>query len=431
MEKYNFILSLKNRGDLLSDNKNSKIIKTIIVTYPLWDMILTITSKLLNISLPINQVARLIIMIYFFRKIKNRKQIVSILILFVLLFCGEATYIMRGNNILGDIAYILKILFFVICIYSFDNMLENKIISREELIQYIVLSGFLITVSIIISPFGLGFKSWDNEFRSGYKGLFMGQNLVTATLLIINPLNMYLILKTKKFRYYILYLMNFLSLLLIGTKSGLVGAIVLLVFELLILIKYTKRNFLKYSLMCFMLPIIFFLMYLSKEYFIKFFTEQINLYQQMNFTNLSSFLISNRDLQTIYIKDYIFCTFNYNPIFLFGLGYSQANHIINMNKSSFQAIEMDLQGILYYSGLWILLYIIVLIGKRTFYSISNLIKNKFQIRDYFIIFSIVIGSIHAVFGGHVIYEALTSLYFAASLSLAKNIKRDNEEVKDE
>ena len=211
MEKYNFIFSLKNRGDLLSDNKNSKITKIIIVTYPLWDMILTITSKLLNISLPINQVARLIIMIYFFRKIKNRRQIVSILILFVLLFCGEATYIMRGNNILGDIAYILKILFFVICIYSFDNMLENKIISREELIEYIVLSGFLITVSIIISPFGLGFKSWDNEFRSGYKGLFMGQNLVTATLLIINPLNMYLILKTKKFRYYILYLMNLMQ----------------------------------------------------------------------------------------------------------------------------------------------------------------------------------------------------------------------------
>ncbi|EMU55908.1 hypothetical protein [Clostridium butyricum] len=43
----------------------------------------------------------------------------------------------------------------------------------------------------------------------------------------------------------------------------------------------------------------------------------------------------------------------------------------------------------------------------------------------------MIGSIHAVFGGHVIYEALTSLYFAASLSLAKNIKRDNEGVKDE
>lgn len=404
----------------MSNERTSKNLKRIILTYPIWDMLLTITNQLLNITLPINQVARFLIMVYFFTMINNSKDIAKCIILSVLMILGEVSNLLAGNSISGDIGYVLKVIFFVITIYAFENILNKKVVERDDLIKYIVLSSFLISGSILISPLGLGLQSWEGGLRSGYKGLFMGQNLITATLLIINPLCMYLILNTKKIVYYICYIMNFFSLILIGTKSGTVGAIVLLVIELLIVIKKTKRSYLKYSIICFLIPLALLLGYIAKGYFIQFINEQKLLYVQMGYTNIISYLISNRDLQIMYLDNYIRSSFTRSPLFTFGLGYTRANSIINLNKTAFQAIEMDFKGLLYYSGIWVLIFIVINIVSRILYSMSNLIKGKFEGIDLFIFISVIVGVVHAFAGGHVIYEALTSMYFAASLAIAKN-----------
>ena len=400
------------------DNINKKI-KIIILSYPIWDIILTITSMFLNINLPINQVARGAIMLFLFSKISNKRDISKVLILSLILFLGEISYLIIGCNVFKDIGYIIKILFFIVAIYSFENMLKNKVITREDLIKYIVLSSIIITSSIIISPLGLGLKSWSSGLRSGYKGLFMGQNLVNATLLIINPLNMYLILLTKKKIYYVTYLMNIIALCLIGTKSGLVGAILLIVLQTIFILIKTKRTYIKYAMICFSLPIILAIIVITKGYIINFINEQIKMYNEFGYTNIFSFLISNRDLQIVYLDNYIRSTYKYNPLLLFGLGYSNANNIINLNKAAFQAIEMDLYGLLYYSGIGVLILICLIIIRRIYYSIIKLIKHKCNSIDYCIFLSIAAGTVHLIYGGHVIYEALTSLYFAASLAMAK------------
>lgn len=408
------------------DNTN-KIMKRIIISYPIWDIIFTITNNFLKINIPINQVARGLIMIFLFSKIKKGRGLKTILILLFILSLGEINYLIMGSNIFGDISYIIKILFFIIAIYSFEDILKSKILTKEELIKYMVLSSIIITVSIIITPLGLGLKSWSGDLRSGYKGLFMGQNLVNATLLVINPLNMYLILKTKNKIYYITYLLNVISLCLLGTKSGLIGVILLVLLELIFILIKTKRTYIKYAAVCFIGPVLLLIIIVTKNYFINFINEQINLYIQYGYTNIVSFILSNRDLQILYLNEYISASFKYNPLLLFGLGYSKANSIINLNKAAFQAIEMDLYGILYYSGIWVLMIICIILIKSLYYSIYKVLKNKTKAIDYFIFLSISVGIVHLIYGGHVIYEALTSLYFAASLAMAnvdvKNIDR--------
>ena len=403
----------------MNEDNTNKIIKMIIVSYPIWDIILTITNIFLKVNIPINQVARGLIMIFLLSKIKNGRDINKILILLLILLLGEINYLIIGYNVLGDIGYVIKILFFVVVIYAFENMLKNKVFTREDLIKYMVLSSIIITVSIIISPLGFGLKSWSGGLRSGYKGLFMGQNLVNATLLIINPLNMYLILKTRNKIYYVTYFMNIISLFLIGTKSGLIGAILLILLEYIFILIKTKRTYIKYAIICFIGPLVLVIIVITKDYFINFINEQINLYTKYGYNNIISFLLSNRDLQILYLDNYISSNFKYNPLFLFGLGYSNANNVINLNKAAFQAIEMDLYGILYYSGVGVLILICSILVRRVYYSIHKVIRNKFKDINYFIFLSISAGIVHLIYGGHVIYEALTSLYFAASLAIAK------------
>lgn len=397
------------------------VLAFIIITFPIWDMIFTINSYYLGMNIPINQLARVCIALYLMTKITKKRDWVIMTILVTFLLIGEGFFSLNGSaKIVEDLGYMMKIISDFIFLFSIENLMDKEIIKKDDIIKWIVYASYFITISVILSVFGLGLKSW-GEFgvRTGYKGLFSGQNVITATLIIINPLSFYMSYTTKKLKFIINYTFIFISLILVGTKAGMAGAFILLLIEGIYVLTKLKKTYFKIVISMVIVMLITAGVLTSKNYFINFYNEQKEIYNEFGYTNKINFLISNRNLQILYLKDYIMKNETSNNIMLFGLGYGNANAIINKYKSDFQAIEMDQYGVLYYSGIWVCIFILLYIFSRLYKSIYCYFKRKRNLFDFCIMISILVGIGHALFGGHVIYESLTSLYFMTILAIIK------------
>lgn len=393
-----------------------KILKAMIILYPVLDMIYTITSEYLSINIPINQGIRLLFFGYLFIKFINTMEKLKITLLTILFSVGEYVYTTRyyGTTYIEDYQYILKILFFVTIIYAIKNILKRNIITVDELLKYSVIAAVIISVSVILSPLGLGLKTYEAG-RFGYKGLFTIQNGITSMLLMIVPLNIYFLFKKRKIKYILSFFLGIFALLLIGTKAGLGGALLLIIMAYLFYLTKAKLTKLKVVISSFSMAFIVFIGYLNISTLKLLINNTKNSFYSWGENNVISYILSNRDLHLNWIKTYIYRYYEDNPLMYFGIGFSKANSILEQN--GFHIIEMDFHAILYYSGIWILSIIIFIIGLRFLYSIILVFKNNFSIESIILLISLSAGIIHAYTGGHVIFEALTMLYFSLVIGI--------------
>lgn len=409
--------------------KSPTLLKYIIVTYPIWDILYSLSSEYFSFNLPINQVARVLILIYLLRHLSSKKNIVVILAFIILLVGSEmyhSTIPFLGDGLGSNFGYALKLLFFVVVVFSFQDLFKSKKLDPTYFLHLLVSSSIVIYASIILSRFGLGYQSFagSDGLRSGVKGLFAVQNTINVTLLLILPLCFLLYQLTKKKIYIFHGIMIIASLFLLGTKSGLVGAILVVVLQLGLFSLNTKLSYFKIFIGSLVsLGFLGFLFY-SYHHIVRFVESQIRLYEAYNYTNLYSFIISNRDLQIMYISDFL-SLLEKKYISLFGIGYEQANFIVNNGKSDFYAVEMDFHGIYYYSGLLILLFIVVIILSNIFKPAFRFIKNPIDLKFMTLFLCLSIGIVHAYLGGHVIYEALSLLYFGSLLSCSNYLADEN------
>lgn len=393
-----------------------KILKAMIISYPVLDMFYTITSQYLSINLPINQVIRLLFFVYLFIKFINSIEKLKIIFLGIIFSVGEYIYLTQhyGTTVIEDFQYILKILFLVTLIYATKNILSKKTMTVDELLKYSVISSMIISVSVILSPLGLGLQTYEAG-RFGYKGLFTIQNGITSTLLMIIPLNIYFLFKERKIKYILNFILGIIALLLIGTKAGLGGALLLTIMGYLFYLARAKLSKIKVIVSSFSIAFIVFVGYLNFDHFKIIINNTINSFYSWGENNVVSYILSNRDLHLSWIKTYIYRYYEDNPLFYFGIGFSPANSVLE--QYGFHIIEMDFHAILYYSGIWILSIIIFILGLRLFYSIYLLFKSNFSIKNVILLISLSAGIIHAYTGGHVIFEALTMLYFSLIIGI--------------
>lgn len=402
-------------------NLNKKVFKLIIIFYPILDIIYGIMSEILMINIPVNQIVRVGILVYLSLKIRSKKRIISLIMLSSILMFNEIIYKYTGySNFNNNIQYVIKVVFFVVILYSVESMLEENKLSSEEMINYLNMSGYIIIISIILSVFGIGFKSYGNtSLRFGYKGFFVAQNAVTATLIILIPLSLYTLIKSKfKIKNMSCYILLIISAILVGTKSGIAGALVILALSILYIYSKSNLTYLKISLTCFSIIGIGLLLFMLRNVITNYLNAQIIVFNQFNGSeNLYSYLVSNRNIQIQYIQNYIQNMCNYNPVFISGLGYKNANDILNSYDRSFAIIEMDFYSILYYSGVWVLMIIALMIIKRFIKGLKLCVKSKFDLKYFCLFLSIGVGTVHSIWGGHVIFEALTELYYASILAI--------------
>nr|WP_296482065.1 O-antigen ligase family protein [uncultured Acetatifactor sp.] len=402
-----------------------KIICFIIMINPVVEIIYSILYRL-NFNLPINQFFRIVgflIFLAFIKKKKTRKILVLVGGIYGLIWILQ---IVAGLSIVSfrECVFIVKIIYTTSLIFVFQDFIECNTVETESLIKATMVSIVIIIVSVCVSPLGLGYEAWkDNDYRTGYVGLFLFSNYLTVVLLIAAGLMFSSkVIEYKKKAVFTCFI--FMALILLGNKAGLVGALIYTVglglWQVCMILKGKKKKLLVMIMLITVLVIFAGIIFMRK-----YVENQIQLYKAYKYTNIWSFLLSNRDLQISYIKKYV-TEMHYNKyLSLFvGYGYTNINTAMKSKWTWMNFIEMDFYALRYYLGCIPVLIWTYIDTKLVYTSIKRVYKMR-DIHSFSLCIGILIAIFHSLFTGHVIFESLTIMYFAilGAIILCSNTKQ--------
>lgn len=416
------------------------IIFLIIAFSPIIDILYTILYKFINIDLPIQQVIRIAIVLYLFFNIKDKKNKSIIVGLGVLLGIGQIYMIINKYDfsLLNNSSFIIKILSLFCFIYFIKEKLIKNQISIKEIMSGFNISACILSLNIVLSNiFKFGLPTYTYGGRGGYKGFIEAHNDVTVVLLILFPILIYFYKKEKNVYSLITVILTGISLFLIGTKAGkglLILEILLLTYIYIIkninirlivennqFIMENKKIF-KNGL--YILSIILCLICYTNISRVS--TALEKHVMSKGYRSVYSYIVSYRDIQPILIDNIVLSQYNVHPKYIFGMGYYYANKVLNDQKQEFHMIENDIDGLIYYTGIFTASIILFILLRISFKIINN--QNSGNDMLPFMMVSMVIAYIHLFLGGHLLYSALANTYFGVILGVGyfmvsqKNLK---------
>ncbi|MCI9571869.1 MAG: hypothetical protein HFH97_04540 [Lachnospiraceae bacterium] len=384
-----------------------KWIYFLILLNPIFEIVYSILYRL-DIKLPLNQMFRFMMLCCFVLFTKSAKTKKIVVILATTYLSIWITQLLAGYSRVsfGEMSFIFKIIYSTCLIFIFIDYIKNNIVNTNTLIRITIYSSFIIIISICVSPLGLGYEAWTGTaYRTGYVGWFLFGNYLTIVLLIVFCLLIY----TDKIQGRRLWIaLTALAIVLLGNKAGLVSLIVY--FTTFGFIYFFGSQLTKKKLL-FILVIGMCILSVTPTiigYLDNFIRNQIKLYSAYRYTNIFSFLLSNRDLQIFYVERDL----NGNNKCLESLiGYGYGRIIDILKPYRFEAIEMDLYALRYYLG-----YIPVCIWFGIFLKVMLCaLKRFFKDRDLkstTILLGVGVAITHSIFTGHIIFESLSIVYFA-------------------
>lgn len=384
-----------------------KWIYFLILLNPIFEIVYS-TLYRLDIKLPLNQMFRFIMLfcfVFFTKSTKTKKTIVILATTYLSIWIIQ---LLAGHSRVsfGEISFIFKIIYSTCLIFIFTDYIRNNIVNTDTLIRVTIYSSFIIIISICVSPLGLGYEAWTGtDYRTGYVGWFLFGNYLTVVLLTVFCLLIY----TDRIRGKSFWIaLTALAIVLLGNKAGLVSLIVYFIafgFIYFFGSRLTKEKlfFILVIGMCILLAMPNVIGYLNS-----FIRNQIKLYSAYGYTNILSFLLSNRDLQIYYVERDL----NGNNECLgslIGYGYERIINVLKPYK--FEAIEMDLYALRYYLG-----YIPVCIWLGIFLKVMLCALKKFfrdrDLKSIAILLGVTVAITHSIFTGHIVFESLSIVYFA-------------------
>lgn len=412
---------------LESEKIDYKIMYSILLLYPLIDIFYVINEIYFKIEFPINQIIRGGILLFIIKQFIKTKDIFKVVVVATILGINELFYLFlfkESNSLISNLGYVLKILLFIATFYAVRNMLKNKNIKMEELLKLISFSSIIISCNILLAKyFGLGFTSYIGDFaRNGFKGYFLTINMVVSFMTIITPIVFATYIQSKERKFFYLYLVDIYALICTGSKFGILSSLFMIVLMGIYFIsKIDIKKYFKKLLLVSGISLIILGLFLGKD-ILNFIDALIQDYEKVNYQNIFAYLVNNRNLQILYLNEFIDkLGWAVSPLMLFGLGFSNANKIVEIGKSDFKIIEMDFHGLLYYSGIIVTTIIIVFIAIRLFKLVVYVIKNKRDFMLWSILISILLVLVQSILGGHVIYEAGPAFYFSIVLAISEYI----------
>lgn len=384
-----------------------KWIYFLILINPIFEIIYSILYRL-EIRLPLNQIFRFIMLFcfIFLTKSAKTKKIVTILAAIYLSIWIIQLLIGHSTVSFVEISFIFKIIYSTSLIFIFIDYIRNNVVNTSTLIRVTIYSAFIIIFSICVSPLGLGYEAWTGtEYRTGYAGWFLFGNYLTVVLLIVFCLLIY----TDRIRGKSIWIaFTALALVLLGNKAGLVSLIVYFIaFGVMYFFnsRLTKEKLLFILIVgiCILLAMPSVISYLNN-----FIRNQIKLYSAYRYTNIFSFLLSNRDLQIFYVERYLNGDNKYWGS-LVGYGYDRIISVLR--PYGFEAIEMDLYALRYYLGyipvsIWFGIYL-----KVIFCALKKFFRDR-DLKSIAILLGVSVAVTHSVFTGHIVFESLSIVYFA-------------------
>lgn len=337
------------------------------------------------------------IFIYLLTTSKNKKNYIFLSLYFII----EAIiqYLLIHNSLSYEIANLMQIFYLPILINFFKNH-QNRYLNLKT-ICYL----YLIYLNLIIIPYIFHLGYYASEFyqeKEGYYGLFYGANEISAILVIMLPLVIsYLKEHQNIFLTLIIFLELFISIYFIGTKTSLLGVLIVLSYFIIpylvkIFKKLTKvKKIIAITILSFLSLILICLIPLTPLYknilrAIAFFN--INSSNFFSYYGLNKIIFSGR-LEFLTNIFNVYKSSNLLTI-LFGLG--------KTNLISLKLIEIDLFDIFFSIGLiGFIIYLLSIIK-----ALKNTKLNK--ITTFTLLLSLVISLI----AGHILIAPNVSIYLA-------------------
>lgn len=429
---------------------NKKLIYLFFLILPLLDLLTSITTRFYPFPLSIGVIIKsffVIIMVYYVLFRSNSKyRKVSLIYLCIIILYSSFFLITKSNylnfkNLITEINYLAKIMFYPILLVCFLCYFDDKKLSKIEIIKLLIIN-FLTYILCLFIPLitNTGFNTIDNL---GTIGWFYSKEEISIILIILFPF-IYRLINSKKKKSLIILFISLIIISTTGTKESIIGIVITSI--ILFIISLFKKNNNKINkkyfitsliIMLFSLIILFSNNSFNKiivtpidntktnqkiEQENKLIKEEINKLDKV--TNTTKFESSLSDLlsKTTNTKDIYFeATYklyqkNFNlKTLLFGMGYT--NNELYQSFAIEKLIEIDILDILFHSGL---LALIIVLSPFIYYFYLLFKSKKININIAYYTIMILLILIFASLSGHTLMAPAVSIYIVVYFMLAYN-----------
>ena len=386
-----------------------KLIFIFIIIQPFIDAITMyqIRSPIKIISISVITRGLFLVIISFWLYKKCRKK----LLFYILLgyFVIDVVYIIlfTNNSIYQEIANLFQI-FYLPLVILFFQLYENKKINLS-----LIFKVYLIYLNFIIVPYFLHIGVYASEYypgKSGYYGLFNGGNEISAVILAMLPwIIHYLSNNRNVFLKIFTAIETIFCIYLIGTKTILLGSIIVLLYFLIPKIfKIFKKDVLKNILISILIATILLILIIIVVPSMPLYKNILLALKFFNVNSLTDFLkievidniIFSGRLNILENINEIYCNSQFIT-YIFGLGETT---LLNL-----KLIEIDIFDIFYSIGiLGIFIYLMIMIKG---------IK-KAKLKSIYL-FSFILLIFVSLFTGHILTSTCVSIYLGLNFILTK------------
>lgn len=388
------------------ENKYDKVFYYLFIIIPIIDTLNGIMINY-NINISIGQIYRVFIIFILISIITYEKEYIMLGILFILIGITTLSFIhfyyhLKLIGIISDLIGLLKLfsIFLIIVVYK---RLVNVMKLSSNIISKIFIKIIIILPLTIIIPymFRVGLNVYSNG--AGYKGFYFSNNELSIVLLASSIFSLNYAFKFNKFMNYIIFSLNILALIMLGSKTSLVG---LGVVGIIYLKEVISRNNSLISLLIkvmFSISVVVILFNIFKDDIMFIWSQALE--RQQFFLNKGSsgftLLFSSRN---IYLQNALSNLIN-SKYFIFKLLLGTGTFYRVNNSFEGKSIEMDFIDIFFSEGILVLIIIIFLL--ILIYKKRSKEKNIF---NYILVYIIFI--LFSMFAGHVMYSGLAANIFS-------------------
>ncbi len=141
-----------------------------------------------------------------------------------------------------ELVFFIKMIYPLVILPLVLYLVKSYKIEIDELIKYPVSYCTIAGASILFSLLtGLGIEFTASKFSFGAKSFFVAQNDIGLSMLVGLTLSLYMFFKSFKWRYFFSSLLIMIGLIGLSTRTGIMGAIGIFSFLMLVIVFYGKR----------------------------------------------------------------------------------------------------------------------------------------------------------------------------------------------
>lgn len=322
------------------------------------------------------------------------------------------------SSLLYDVGMGIKLLLLFSIYFTANSLIQCKALTVKRIRKAISIAAIYVPILYVSSvAFGLGESSyWDG---SGYKSVFSSLNSVNVAMIVLFAFSTDAFLLQKKKKWFIPMALNLISLMMLGTKAGYVFAFSILIYYLAIPPETRLRNVLIGSLIFILL-----LFAIDNVAFLNNMLDKVSSRQAYLFENRSliDFITSGRTWMLAEAAELFSSEGNHLTV-LFGDGYYVFHHQLAevsgyLSTASVRPIEFDWADLFFSYGVPVFLLIYLFLFKKLCTAWRMRRQNRFQFIALLSLF--VFSSV----GGHVLFEAISSMMLGSVLACISEDKND-------